>query len=47
MPAMSSVYELMNLRGDANSMKQMPPLASKIVDPTALKQLTDWINKQP
>jgi hypothetical protein len=46
MPAMSSVHELMNLRdmGGAD-MRQMPPLATEVVDTAGVKVLADWINK--
>ena len=47
MPAMSALHELMNERGDQFSMSQMPPLATKIVDPTGLGQLDAWINSLP
>jgi hypothetical protein len=43
----SSIHELMNLRGDANSKRQMPPLATKIVDTSALATIDGWINKLP
>jgi hypothetical protein len=47
MPTMSGVREVMNLRGDANSMSQMPPIGTKIVDPTGLAGLDAWINALP
>jgi hypothetical protein len=43
----SSIHELMNLRGDANSKRQMPPLASKLVDTAALAAIDAWINALP
>jgi cytochrome c553 len=46
-PMRSSIHELMNLRGDANSKRQMPPLASKLVDTAALAAIDAWINALP
>jgi len=46
-PVMSALDELMNERGDALSKSQMPPIATKIVDPTGLGQLDAWINALP
>jgi hypothetical protein len=46
-PGTSAMHELMNERGSAFSMSQMPPLATKIVDPTGLGQLDAWINALP
>jgi hypothetical protein len=47
MPAMSAIHELMNLRGDANSKSQMPPIGSEIIDPMGLAGLDAWINSLP
>jgi hypothetical protein len=46
-PLMSGVRELMSLRGDANSMSQMPPIGSEITDPMGLQILDTWINALP
>jgi hypothetical protein len=45
MPAKSVIHELMNLRSTGMDMRQMPPLATKIVDPTGLGKVDAWINK--
>jgi hypothetical protein len=46
-PAQSAIHELMGLRGDANSMSQMPPLGTEITDPTGLAAVAAWINSLP
>lgn len=43
----SAIHELMGLRGDANSMSQMPPLGTKATDPTGLAAVAAWINSLP
>jgi hypothetical protein len=46
-PAMSSVYEVMNLRenpADGGESRQMPPLATEIVDTTGVNAIKAWIN---
>jgi hypothetical protein len=46
-PDLSAVYEVMNLREmmdlDGGESRQMPPLASKIVDPTGTAAIKAWI----
>jgi hypothetical protein len=46
-PDMSAVYEVMNLREmmgiEGGESRQMPPLASKIVDPTGTAAVKAWI----
>jgi hypothetical protein len=45
---MSAVYEVMNLRQmlgpDGGETRQMPPLASELVDPTGTAAIKAWIN---
>jgi hypothetical protein len=48
-PAMSAIHELMSLRdsnqlADAGNPRQMPPLASELVDMTGLAAVDAWIN---
>jgi hypothetical protein len=53
-PSLSAVHELMSLRvgspGDLDgsaAMRQMPPLATKLVDMTGLAQVDAWIDEVP
>ena len=46
-PNMSSVYEVMNLRGgtlDSGETRQMPPLATELVDTMGANSIKAWIN---
>jgi hypothetical protein len=43
-PQMSAIRELMSLRGDENSMTQMPPLGTEDVDTAGLGKVDAWIN---
>jgi hypothetical protein len=46
-PAASALHELMAERGDAFSKSQMPPVGSKIIDPTGIATVDAWINRLP
>ena len=46
MPAMSGIHELMNLREmGVVGMRQMPPLATKVVDTAGLAAVDAWITR--
>lgn len=52
-PELSAVHELMDLRASAgvagviDEMRQMPPLATKVVDTTGLASVDAWIQELP
>lgn len=46
-PAMSALHELMAQRGANFSKSQMPPIGTKIVDPTGMASIDAWINALP
>jgi hypothetical protein len=52
-PSLSAVHQLMSLRESSGNtdgsaaMRQMPPLATKIVDATGLAQVDAWIHELP
>ncbi len=50
-PMLSAVHELMDIRaavaGPIDAMRQMPPLATNVVDTTGLASIDAWIQELP